>query len=171
MPKKRISGWKKRRKEIKIAIKFCIFKICDSEFCICAKFQVKLTILILWTKFAQKAYFRSKTKSEQHHWILHIWISLGTTFQLKTENFDFLDQICRKMVFPVEKRNSEHYQWILHIRIVVKNKFQLKLAVLLFGQNFPKKSISGRKQTCCVWGVSNNKKRMNQICPKSIFLV
>ena len=31
-------------------------------------------------------------KSEHHHGILHIWISLGTKFQLKTHNFEFLDQ-------------------------------------------------------------------------------
>ena len=45
-----------------------------------AKFQRQLTILIFWTKLAQKVYFRSKKKSEDHHWILYIRISLGTKF-------------------------------------------------------------------------------------------
>ena len=48
------------------------------------KFQLHLTILIFWTKFYQKEYFRSKTgKSEHHHGMLHIRISVDTKFQLK----------------------------------------------------------------------------------------
>ena len=31
------------------------------------KFQNKLTILIFWTKFAQKGYFRSKTEKSKYH--------------------------------------------------------------------------------------------------------
>ena len=45
------------------------------------KSQLTLTIFIFWTKFAQKEYFRSKTKN--HHWILRIPISLSNKFQLK----------------------------------------------------------------------------------------
>ena len=47
-----------------------------------------------WTKFAVKGYFQLKKqkKSEHHHWILHIQISLVTKFY----NFCFLDQICSK---------------------------------------------------------------------------
>ena len=45
------------------------------------KFQLKLIILIFWTKFAQKGYLYSKTKkSEQYHWILHIRIRLDAIF-------------------------------------------------------------------------------------------
>ena len=40
------------------------------------KFQLKLIILFFWTKFAQKGYFQKHRKKEQHHWILHIQISL-----------------------------------------------------------------------------------------------
>ena len=48
------------------------------------KFQLKLTTLMFWTKFAAKRYFLSKSKkSEQHHWVLQIPISLGIKFQLK----------------------------------------------------------------------------------------
>ena len=39
--------------------------------------------MIFWTKFAQKGFFPSKTKKATTHWILHIWISQGTKFQLK----------------------------------------------------------------------------------------
>ena len=53
--------------------------------------QLKLTILIFWNKFAQKRCFRSKTKkSEHHHWILHIRVSLRTKFQLKLTILIFL---------------------------------------------------------------------------------
>ena len=49
---------------------------------------------------------------ENHHRILHIRISLGSKFQFQqtisiilgeTDNFDFLDQVCPKKVFPDEK--------------------------------------------------------------------
>ena len=39
--------------------------------------------------------------------ILHIRISAGTKFQL---NFDFLDQIYPKRVFPIKNGKSEHHQ-------------------------------------------------------------
>ena len=68
-------------------------------------------------------------KNKHHHWILHIWISLGTKFQLKTDHFDFLDQICPKRVFPVKNKKSEHHHWILHVPISAGTKFQLKLII------------------------------------------
>ena len=71
--------------------------------------------------------------------------------------FDFfLDQICRKRVFPVKNRKSEHHHSILNIRIGLGTRFQLKLTILIFWTNLPKKAISGRKRenrTCaCVHG-------------------
>ena len=53
-------------------------------------------------QISQKQYFHSKAeKNEYHHWILHIQINPSAKFQIKIDNFDFLDQICPKMVFPV----------------------------------------------------------------------
>ena len=47
------------------------------------KFQLKLKILIFWTKSAQ-VYFRQKSEKNEHlHLTLHIPICLGTKFQLK----------------------------------------------------------------------------------------
>ena len=43
-------------------------------------------------------------KSEQHHWILHIRISLSIKFHLKLKILIFMDQICPKRVFPVENK-------------------------------------------------------------------
>ena len=49
----------------------------------------------------------------------------------KTENFDFLNQICPKRTFPVEKSKIENHHWILHIRISLGTKFHLKLTSLI----------------------------------------
>ena len=62
------------------------------------------------------------------------------------DNFDFLDQICPKRVFPVKNRKSEHHQWISHIRISVGTRFQLKLKILFFGPKLPKKDNSNQIQ-------------------------
>ena len=48
------------------------------------KFQLKLTILIFWTKFTQKKLFLAQNRKSKHHpWILHTRIDLATKFQLK----------------------------------------------------------------------------------------
>ena len=61
------------------------------------KFQLKLTILIFWTKFVKIAYFWSKTeKSKQGHWIMHIWINLGTKFQLRLTFYVFGPNFLKK---------------------------------------------------------------------------
>ena len=62
-------------------IEFCIF-----ELVLGTKIQLKVAILIFWTKFAQKGYFRSNcfrpkvpfldNFCEYQNWILHILISL-----------------------------------------------------------------------------------------------
>ena len=48
------------------------------------KFQLKLTILIFWTKFTQKKLFLAQNRRSKHHpWILHTRIDLASKFQLK----------------------------------------------------------------------------------------
>ena len=92
--------------KVNITIEFCIF-----ELSLGTKFHFKQIILNFRAKFAQKRYFSQKQKSEQHHWILHIRISLGTKF--------YFDQ------FWILELNlpSEHHHWILHIWISVGTKF------------------------------------------------
>ena len=71
-------------------------------------FQVKLTILIIWTKFVQKKVSSVENgKSENHHWILHIQISIGTKFQLKLIILIFWTQFTPKEYFwsKTEKLN------------------------------------------------------------------
>ena len=95
-------------------------------------------------------------KNEHHHWILHIQIILGSTFQLKlttsifwtkfsqkahlqskpvkvtTDNLEFLQWICAKRMFPVEESKSEINSWNLHIQISLGTKFHLKLKISIF---------------------------------------
>ena len=98
-----------------------------------AKFQFKQTTLIFWTKFAQKAFPVENRKSEHHHGILQIWISLGIKFQLKTDIFEFLDQIYSKKVFPVQNRTSSPRTTgvCLNSTIVFKHFEDLKELIIL----------------------------------------
>ena len=109
-------------------------------------FYLNLTILIVWTKLAQKGISGQKRKR---------WTSLSNSTYLKRDshqiltlsvNFDFLDHICPKRVFPIKSRKIEHHHWILHIRINVGIKFQVKLILLTFWTKFAQKSISHQKQ-------------------------
>ena len=58
-----------------------------------AKFQPKLKLLLFWTKFSQKGYFRLKTEkkiiNKHYHFFLLIAISPGTKFQLKLTILNF----------------------------------------------------------------------------------
>ena len=81
------------------------------------KFQLKLTILIFWTKFAKKGYFQSKAEK------LNITIEFcifelvqEPNFSASTDIFYFLDQVCPKRVFSVKNGKSKHHHWILDFR-------------------------------------------------------
>ena len=51
--------------------------------------------------------FALETKtSEYRHWIVHIWISLCTKFQLKLAILFFLDQVCPKKGISSQKRKN-----------------------------------------------------------------
>ena len=79
------------------------------------------------------------TKSEYHHRILHIRISLGTKFQLKLTVLIFWTKFAQKRVFPIENRKSEQHHGILLIRISLGIKFHLKLTILIFWTKFAQK--------------------------------
>ena len=74
------------------------------------KFQLKLTIFIFWTKFAQKGYFRSETEK------------VNSTIEFCTWQFRLLDQIYSKSI---------HHHWILDILISLGSKLQLRLTFLI----------------------------------------
>ena len=59
------------------------------------KFNHNKTVLLFWTKFAQKGCFQSKREK------LNIPIEFSTlSTQFHFNNFDYLGQICRKKYFP-----------------------------------------------------------------------
>ena len=84
----------------------------------------------------KKVFSVENGKSEHHHWISHIQISIGTKFQLQ---LTILDQIYPERVFLVKQRKSEHHHWILHRRIGLGTKFQLRLTILMFWVEFVQK--------------------------------
>ena len=92
----------------------------------------------------EKVFPIKNKKSEYHRWILHIWISLDTKFQIKQTISSFWTRFVQKGYFWSKTRRNEHHQWILHIRIRVGTKFQPKLTILIF---------------------------LAQICPKTVFPV
>ena len=95
------------------------------------KFQVKLAIFILWTKFAQNGNFqykRNKIHKTTEFWIFELVLVLN--FSLNWQ-FWYLDQIYQKRGFPVKNRKKEHHHWILHIQISLPNCW-LKLKILIF---------------------------------------
>ena len=63
-----------------------------------------------------------------------------------TDNFDFLDCICPKKVFPVLNRKSDNHYRILFIGISLVTKIKLKLTILNFWTKFSQKGISSLKQ-------------------------
>ena len=76
-------------------------------------------------------------KSEHHHWILHIWISLGTRFQLKLAILNFWT----KNGLSDQKWKSKHHYWILHIQISLGTKAHFKQTILNFGTKFVQKEL------------------------------
>ena len=97
---------------------------------------------------SSKRIFQVKNrKSEHHHWILHIWISLGIKLQFKLTFFLVFGSICLKKVFPAENRKREHRHWILHIQISLGTKFQHKLTILIFFTRFDQKGYFWSKNS------------------------
>ena len=60
--------------------------------------------LAFWTKF--KVFPVEKRQSEHHHGILHIWISLGTKFQLKQLILSFGPNLPKKGISS-QKQNKQ----------------------------------------------------------------
>ena len=93
-------------------------------------FQLRLRILIFWTKFGQKGNFRCKT--EKVNTTMEFCIFVLVYVASLTVNFEFLDQTCLEMVFPTQNRKSEHYHWILHIRISLQTLKKYVRQTLVF---------------------------------------
>ena len=78
--------------------------ILDIRIRLAAKFQLQLLILIFWTKFAQKLYFRLKTKKWASYWTLRIPISLDTQFQVKLVILTFWTKFSQKQNFQSQTK-------------------------------------------------------------------
>ena len=129
LPKKGISGWK--QKKINNTTELCIFELVSVP-----NFRLTHELPVLPLDFlyqiCPKRVFpvEKKKKNEQHHWMVHIRISLSTKFQVNPLSasvaliyymraalalnglkwlFWFLDQIYSNRIFPVKNRNSEHH--------------------------------------------------------------
>ena len=96
------------------------------------KFQLKLTILIFWTKFAQKGYFQSKSEKMNTTIKFCIFKSVYTPNFSLNWHFKFFWLNLTKKVLPIKNWKIEHHNWILRIWISPGNKFQLKLTILIF---------------------------------------
>ena len=107
------------------SIEFCVFEL------VYPKFQFKLKIFDFLDQICPKRVcLVEKRKSQHHHLILNIRISLGTKFHFKQTILNFGTKFAQR-VFPVENRKSEHRHGILRIRISIGAKFQLKLTNLI----------------------------------------
>ena len=84
-----------------------------------------------WTKLTQKRYFRSKKeKKENHHRILHIWISLGSKVQPQQTILIFRNKFAPKKNTSSQKQKKLTSSY--EIQISLTTKFQLKLTILIF---------------------------------------
>ena len=57
----------------------------------------------------------------------------------ETDNFDFLNHIFQKSLFPHKAGQNGHYHKIQHIRISLGTNFHLKLTFLILDQIYPKR--------------------------------
>ena len=89
-------------------------------------------------------------KTEHHHWIPHIQISLGTKFQLRLTLMTFLTRFAQKGFFwsKTEKVNITYFLHNSTYSDRSSVKFQLKLTILSFWTKFAQKSISSQKLKC-----------------------
>ena len=97
----------KTRKK-RTSYEFCIFEI--------SRFQTSASRI----KFVPKGYPVKNTKSEQHHWFLHIQIIVDTKFQFKLTILIFFDQIC-----PTKYLQSKTE------KVTITNKFCIYELVLI----------------------------------------
>ena len=130
-----------------------------------AKFHFKQTVLISWTKFAQKGYFPSKAEQVIYYYqIQHIRISISTNFHLKlmkiTIEFSTFELVLkptfifsRQLWFGPNLPNKGFYGFktghmmnitisattFQRIWISLGTKFHLKQTILIFWNRFAEK--------------------------------
>ena len=104
-----------------------------------------------WTKLTQQGYCQSKkVQNEDHHQILHFWISQGSKLKLDQRISIFLNIFSqkKKRMLPAKSRKNksilkqinEHHHWMmLHNRISLGIKFHFEQTIFIFWLNVFKK--------------------------------
>ena len=100
---KKGSYFQSKTDKIDTTIEFCIF-----ELVFVSNFTLK-NFKFLDQTYPRKIFLSKIRKSEHHHWISHIQISLGTKFQLKLTTF--LTRFAKKWIFwsKTEKLNTTYF--------------------------------------------------------------
>ena len=104
------------------------------------KFQIKLTILIFWTKFVQKGYFRSKTENVNTN--IEFFI-----FELvQIPNFSiFGPNLPKKGIFGLKRKSRNTFEFCI-FEVVQLPNFSLNRQFGFFERILSKKGIFGLKQ-------------------------
>ena len=83
---------------------------------ISTKFQFKLAIWFFGRNLSKNWFPVENSKSNYHHGILHIWISLGIKFQLKVIIFSFWTKLTLKRYFSrKQNKQSKDYKCLLFV--------------------------------------------------------
>ena len=101
LPKKGFSGLKQKKWTPHI-----FYIILHIQISLVRNFSSNWQFWFFGPNLPKKVFPVENRKSEHHHGILHIWISLGTKFQLKLIILSFWIKFTQKRVFPVENRTS-----------------------------------------------------------------
>ena len=109
-----------KTKKVNTTIEFCIFELFWVP-----DFTLNKQFWNLGPNLPRKGIFGPKQKSEHHHWILHIQISLGTKFQLKLTIFTIWT---KKVNITIE---------LCIFEIDYGSSFSLNWHFLVFGSNLP----------------------------------
>ena len=131
LPKKHICS---KTEKVNTIIDICVFKLI-----LVPNFSLNWQF---WPDLPKKGFSGQKHRKWTQHifyLILHIQISLMCEISAQTDNFDFLDQICRR--YFQSKTESEHHHRIPHIQISLGTKFPLKLKILILLNRFAQKGV------------------------------
>ena len=101
LPKKGFSGLKQKKWTPHI-----FYIILHIQISLVRNFSSNWQFWFFGPNLPKKVFPVENRKSEHHHGILHIWISLGTKFELKLIILSFWTKFIQKKVFPVENRTS-----------------------------------------------------------------
>ena len=93
-------------------IDFCIFKLVWV-----LNFILNKQFRIFERHIPKKAIYNQNYRKSTSHWILHVWINLGTKFQLKLTILIFWTKFFQKGYFWSKKKKSGHHHWFPHFWI------------------------------------------------------